>query len=148
MKSSFEYTLKSPISVSSGSEQIDASDIVVKGPRPRDKNNAIILESKLTKALMKFSSPGSTDSSSDKTTEEDKIKGFKMVIMGYSDDEDLLAMVNILKDLMCEGNSENPQATIGAAKFTKPLFDEVDNKDTIELLARYSHHFLLSELMD
>ena len=37
MKEFFEYTLKTPIKISKDGEYVDASDVIVYAPRPRDK---------------------------------------------------------------------------------------------------------------
>lgn len=152
MKKQFEYSLNNPISVSSNGEQIECSDIVVKGPRPKDSMTALVFESLLGKALMSFSGGNSSNDAPaaakpDNEDENEKIRGWEMLLVSSSTSENLRSMVFNLKELMCEGNLESPQATIGGVKFTKPLFDELSHKDIKSLLARYACYFLFSDLI-
>jgi hypothetical protein len=168
MKSKFEYTLKDPINVAIDGEQIECFDIIVKSPRPKDREQCLILESYIGQALLEFASTdfimknkneGSNNSKKSDATEaieaieatedtedtediEDLISGRKTAILYCSDEKRIRGIINCLRQLFSAGNRENPQATIGGEKFTSPLFDEISYRDISDLIARYSAHFL------
>jgi hypothetical protein len=142
MKSQFEYTLKDPINVAIDGEQIECFDIIVKCPRPKDRMNCMFLENNIKKAIHRVPGVGSGGGSDDDQNQETMISGIKEVISAYSEEKELSSTVNLLRELFCEGNRENPRATIGGEKFTRPLFDEIHYMDLKELIARYVVNFL------
>jgi len=153
MKDKFEYTLASPISVSVGKDQDECSNVVVHCPKNSDSRWQLEFEHYVTKAAMGtaklFPVPDEDKDKKKKIkeeTEEEKEKSWRLIIMSCSDPKDFRCMVNLLADLMCSGNREKPQATIGGTKFTKPIFDELSAEDIKNILGRYVYHFLSRDL--
>lgn len=146
MKSKFEYTLVDPIELAKDGEQTICEDVVVRCPRPKDKMDALVFESYLAKALFNISGQSNSDTAEEAAgaSEDEALRGLEMLFVAHSDPENLKKMILVLRELLCEGNNEAPQATIGGVKFTKPLFDELGHRDVKALLARYAYHFLFS----
>lgn len=165
MNPKFEYTLKNPISISAEGRQITEDKVTVMAPRPKDKWNLSDMESVITQGFFNaqrstimnlsekqkkdLSEQNQREESQEKTKKkaklEEDIDGTATLILGSATRDDVKTLYNILCDLMCEGNSENPQAKIGSVKFTRPLFDDLDYEDMKALLVRYVYHFLSSK---
>ncbi len=151
MKSYFEYTLKDPIKVASEGKDITASTLIVKGPRPKDTNHAMSLESIVMKSLMEMfkTLPKSevkqkkvVPEKLSKKEESDQLEQIsKGIIMGLSP-ENIQPVLFSMSELLCGGNLENPQATIDGVKVTNPLFDEISFVDKKAIIGRYAYHFL------
>lgn len=151
MKKEFTYKLTSPVMVASGGKEIEGIEVLVKSPRPKDKLNAMSLEAVLTRCMMKaastnkgVASDNSGTTSQKEESENDSAVGFVSLAMMGADKNDIYEMLALLSDLLCEGNKENPQATIEGQKFTRPLFDELQLLDTKAILGRYFADFLHS----
>ena len=150
MKEQFEYSLKLPISVSSDGVQSDETEIVVSAPKPRDRERVLVLESYVMKSVLNISGMSDTNSKTSdgsegdsvEATELDKINQFKTIVFGMAEEKNIVPMINTFRDLMCSGNKDIPQSTIGGTKFTKPLFDEIGHLELNELIARYVVYFL------
>jgi hypothetical protein len=154
MKSKFEYTLKDPINVAIDGEQIECFDIIVKSPRPKDREQCLILESYIGQALLEFASTDfimkNKNEASNNSKKSDATEAIEATedtedtedILYCSDEKRIRGIINCLRQLFSAGNRENPQATIGGEKFTSPLFDEISYRDISDLIARYSAHFL------
>lgn len=152
MQKQFEYKLKEPISIAIDGKQEKASEVIVKCPRPYDRENALVLESIFTqsigKSLSMFKDLQNTSDSQSKDDESADAKADSIVslIMMGSDSSSIKSLNNVLRDLICEGNQENPQATINGQKFTKPIFDDLSLVDIKAILGRYIYSFLSSTL--
>jgi len=157
MKKQFTYTLLDPISLAADGKDIKATKVVVKSPRPKDKLNAMALESIFTQSAIKASSlanrsPSNTNDSQNNAPKESKedenqdeaAEGYMQLVLMGAEKKDISEMLFLFGELICEGNRETPQGTIDGQKFTKPLYDELSMADTKNLLGRYFYHFLSS----
>ena len=148
MKHQFEYKLSSSVSVSVGKEEKTSSDVIVKAPRNSDSRWQLEFEHYVHKAAMGINKMFNPDDSGKEVQEEtdDPAKPWAMIMITCSSPEDFRCMVNLLKELLCSGNTKDPQATIGGTKFTKPIFDELSANDIKALVGRYAYHFLSKDL--
>lgn len=160
MKKEFKYELKTPIKIAVSGKQEEASSIIVKGPRPSDKVDAMTLESIVQQSVLKacvMANKGSDLSEEAQKnalrkkeekieTDDEKADSLVDFLLMGTDGKDIQALTHILRELICEGNTEQPQATINGQKFVKPIFDDIGLIDFKALLGRYVYHFLSSTL--
>ena len=149
MQDSFIYKLASPIEVAKDGKSDSSDEVIVMSPRPKDRVFAMKLESILGKALLNFDSGKEESKASEEkeTNEEDKIKGWELLILSGLDEDKIEPIIYNLGELMCAGNLENPQSTVGDVKFTKPLYEMLSAKDIKALIPRYAVNFLFSDLI-
>lgn len=153
MKKEFRYTLKSPIEVHiNGKSEPECCDIVVKGPRPKDNVTGMGLESCLVRSVLKgvkvmqAGNPSAETKEAKDLPEDEVINFYSLCISVGIEDKDIQRTFLLLRDLLCEGNTENPQCTIDGEKMTKPLFDDIEMNDLKKLIVLYFYHFLSSAL--
>jgi len=154
MKEQFEYTLISPLSVSVAGKQETCNDVVVYCPKNSDSRWQLEFEHYVVKAVLGSAKLfPSVEEGKEKAkpdtdpTESEQEKSWRMIMVSCATPTEFRCMVNLLKDLMCSGNTEKPQATLGGTKFTKPLFDDLPAEDIKSLVGRYAYHFLSSDLI-
>jgi hypothetical protein len=144
MKEFFRYKLVNPIEISEDGKQKTEKHVTVYAPRPSDKYELAILESYISRAFDNIEDDGSNSSKAENRefSEDEKVAGFEILIMRGVGPENIGKVFNSFAELLCDGNLEKPQATIGKTKFTKPLFNDLSLVDTKALLARYALNFL------
>lgn len=150
MKEFFEYTLKTPIKISKDGEYIDASDVVVYAPRPRDKHKVLKLEAYLNKAFLsvlpKAEAMRNGDDDNKRDVEENR-EGDKgdigALIIQFADADTVGAIMYSLEQIFIAGTEDKPTITIGGVQMKKTHFDDgLDLPDLKALAGGYADHFL------
>jgi len=154
MKKEFKYKLLEPIEVSVDGKIKECCDVVVSSPRPRDKQNTLKLETYLMKAISNFTDNQTTSNANkgnsgkeEKISEASKIQAIEVLVFSNINPDDIPAIEFLLYEILCGGNEEVPNATIGSKKFTKPLCQEISHRDLKALLARFAVDFLFLDLI-
>lgn len=148
MKEYFEYTLKTPIKISKDGEYIDASDVVVYAPRPRDKYRLLKLEADLNSAFLgvfpKINTmiDGMGNQSDSKSNSDDQI-GVGSLIIQFSDGDAVCSIMYNLEQIFLSGTEDKPTITIDGVQMKKAHFDNgLDLPDLKALAGGYADHFL------
>ena len=164
MKEFFEYTLKTPIKISKNGEYVDASDVVVYAPRPRDKYKVLKLEADLNNACLsvlpkldamlgdldamkKPCDDDEEDGEGDKKGVKDDKKDDKVSIGGsiiqFADADIVGSIMYNLEQIFLSGTEDKPTITIDGVQMKKTHFDNgLDLPDLKALAGGYADHFL------
>lgn len=152
MKEFFEYTLKTPIKISKNGEYIDASDVMVYAPRPRDKYKLLKLEADLNNAFLsvcnkitglKIIDEKNGDAENDAQKNQDDEYGRGGLILRFADGETISSVIYHLEQVFLAGTEDKPTITIGGVQMKKVHFDDgLDLSDLKALAGRYADHFL------
>ena len=152
MKEFFEYTLKTPIKISKNGEYVDASDVVVYAPRPRDKYKVLKLEADLNNAFLgvlpkvevllemekkKNKNLGEGDKKDDEV-------GIGKLIIQFADADILVSIMYNLEQIFLAGTEDKPTITIDGVQMKKTHFgdDGLHLADLKALAGGYADHFL------
>ena len=148
MKEFFEYTLKTPIKISKDGEYIDASDVMVYAPRPRDKYKLLKLEADLNNAFLgvlpKIDAMinGMEKQGGSKSNSDDQI-GIGGLIIQFADSDAIGSIMYNLEQIFLAGTEDKPTITIGGVQMKKTHFDGgLDLPDLKALAGGYADHFL------
>ena len=148
MKEYFEYTLKTPIKISKDGEYIDASDVVVYAPRPRDKYRLLKLEADLNSAFLgvfpKINAmiDGMGNQSNSKSNSNDQI-GIGSLIIQFADGDSVGSIMYNLEQIFLAGTEDKPTITIDGVQMKKTHFDDGLHLSDLKALAGgYADHFL------
>jgi hypothetical protein len=148
MKEFFEYTLKTPIKISKDGEYIDASDVMVYAPRPRDKYRLLKLEADLNNAFLgvlpKIDAMinGREKQGGSKSNSDDQI-GIGGLIIQFADGDAIGSIMYNLEQIFLAGTEDKPTITIGGVQMKKTHFDDgLDMVDLKALAGGYADHFL------
>ena len=148
MKEFFEYTLKTPIKISKDGEYIDASDVMVYAPRPRDKYKLLKLEADLNNAFLgvlpKIDAMinGKKKKGGSKSNSDDQI-GIGGLIIRFADSDAIGSIMYNLEQIFLAGTEDKPTITIGGVQMKKTHFDDgLDMVDLKALAGGYADHFL------
>jgi len=148
MKEFFEYTLKTPIKISKNGEYVDASDVVVYAPRPRDKYKVLKLEADLNNAFLgvfpKINTmiDGVGQQSDVKSNTDDQI-GIGSLIVQFADGDAIGSIMYNLEQIFLAGTEDKPTITIDGVQMKKTHFDDgLDIVDLKALAGGYADHFL------
>ena len=148
MKEFFEYTLKTPIKISKNGEYVDASDVVVYAPRPRDKYKLLKLEADLNNAFLgvlpKIDAMinGMEKQGGSKSNSDDQI-GIGGLIIQFADSDAIGSIMYNLEQIFLAGTEDKPTITIGGVQMKKTHFDDgLDMVDLKALAGGYADHFL------
>ena len=157
MKEFFEYTLKTPIKISKNGEYVDASDVVVYAPRPRDKYKVLKLEADLNNAFLsvlpkldamkKLGDDDEENGEGDKKGVKDDKKDDKVGIGGsiiqFADADIVGSIMYNLEQIFLSGTEDKPTITIDGVQMKKTHFDNgLDLPDLKALAGGYADHFL------
>lgn len=157
MKEFFEYTLKTPIKISKDGEYVDASDVCVYAPRPRDKYKVLKLEADLNNAFLsvlpklnamkKLGDDDEEDGEGDKKGVKDDKKDDKVGIGGsiiqFADADIVGSIMYNLEQIFLSGTEDKPTITIDGVQMKKTHFDNgLDLPDLKALAGGYADHFL------
>ena len=148
MKEFFEYTLKTPIKISKDGEYIDASDVMVYAPRPRDKYKLLKLEADLNNAFLgvlpKIDAMinGMEKQGGSKSNSDDQL-GIGGLIIQFADGDAIGSIMYNLEQIFLAGTEDKPTITIGGVQMKKTHFDDgLDMVDLKALAGGYADHFL------
>ncbi len=148
MKEFFEYTLKTPIKISKDGEYVDASDIVVYAPRPRDKYKVLKLEADLNNAFLgvfpKINTmiDGVGKQSDVKSNTDDQV-GIGSLIIQFADGDAVGSIMYNLEQIFLAGTEDKPTITIDGVQMKKAHFDDgLHLADLKALAGGYADHFL------
>ena len=154
----FKHTLEMPVKIMKDGSEIEADRLIVNGPRPKDRDFALALESFFDSSFMdSLRKIPVSDEQRKEHNENKKKKGEKEDEIDYDTYMRLLSMAKLghkdwqelfyyLKELLKEGNSENPQATLNGVKLTAHIYDEIRIRDQKSILGKYAYHFLSTAL--
>ena len=149
MKEFFEYTLKTPIKISKDGEYVNASDVVVYAPRPRDKYKVLKLEADLNNAFLgvfpKINTmiDGVRKQSDAKSNTDDQV-GIGSLIIQFADADIAVSIMYNLEQIFLAGTEDKPTITIDGVQMKKTHFgdDGLDLYDLKALAGGYADHFL------
>lgn len=148
MKEFFEYTLKTPIKISKDGEYVDASDVVVYAPRPRDKYKVLKLEADLNNAFLgvfpKIDAmiDGMEKQSDSKSNSDDQV-GIGSLIIHFADGDAVGSIMYNLEQIFIGGSEDKPTITIDGVQMKKVHFDDGLHLSDLKALAGgYADHFL------
>lgn len=162
MKEFFEYTLKTPIKISKNGEYVDASDVVVYAPRPRDKHKVLKLEADLNNALLSVYNKITGLIDNDKKNgdgengdgengdgkkfpqkSQDDEYGIGGMVIRFADGDAIGSIMYNLEQIFLAGTEDKPTITIGGVQMKKTHFDDgLDMVDLKALAGGYADHFL------
>ena len=157
MKEYFEYTLKTPIKISKDGEYVDASDVVVYAPRPRDKYKVLKLEADLNNAFLsvlpkldaldalgkKKKKQGNDNGKGSEDDKKDDEVGMGSLIIKFADADIVVSIVYNLEQIFLAGTEDKPTITIDGIQMKKTHFDDgLDSLDLKALAGGYADHFL------
>lgn len=153
MKEFFEYTLKTPIKISKNGEYIDASDVVVYAPRPRDKYKVLKLEADLNNAflsvlpkvdaLKKLGDDDEGDKKGAKDDKKDDEVSTGDLIIRFADADIVGSIMYNLEQILLSGTEDKPTITIDGVQMKKTHFDDGLHLSDLKALAGgYADHFL------
>ena len=148
MKEFFEYTLKTPIKISKNGEYVDASDIVVHAPRPRDKYKVLKLEADLNNAFLGLfpkinAMIDEMGVQSGSESDPDDQIGIGGLIVRFADGETVSSVIYNLEQVFLAGTEDKPTITIGGVQMKKVHFDDGLHLSDLKALAGgYADHFL------
>jgi len=148
MKEFFEYTLKTPIKISKNGEYVDASDVVVYAPRPRDKYKVLKLEADLNNAFLSVFPKINTmidgvGKQSDAKSNTDDQVGIGSLIIQFADADIVVSIMYNLEQIFLSGTEDKPTITIDGVQMKKTHFDNgLDLPDLKALAGGYADHFL------
>jgi hypothetical protein len=150
MKEFFEYTLKTPIKISKNGEYVDASDVVVYAPRPRDKYKVLKLEADLNNAFLSvlpkadsMKKGGDDNRKDDKDDKKDDKIGIGGLIIQFADADTVGSIMYNLEQIFIAGTQDKPTITIGGVQMQKTHFDDgLHSADLKALAGGYADHFL------
>jgi hypothetical protein len=148
MKEFFEYTLKTPIKISKDGEYVDASDVMVYAPRPRDKHKVLKLEADLNNAFLgvfpKINAmiDGMGKQSDSKSNSDDQV-GIGSLIIQFADGDAVGSIMYNLEQIFLAGTEDKPTITIDGVQMKKVHFDDGLHLSDLKALAGgYADHFL------
>lgn len=159
MKEFFKYTLKKPIKISKNGEYVDASDVVVYAPRPRDKYKVLKLEADLNNAILDvlpkinpmIDGVGKQEEQQNqeqgrqsdvKYNSDDQI-GRGSLIIQFADGDTIGSIMYNLEQIFLAGTEDKPTITIDGVQMKKAHFDDgLDIVDLKALAGGYADHFL------
>ena len=148
MKEFFEYTLKTPIKISKDGEYVDASDVCVYAPRPRDKYKVLKLEADLNNAFLgvfpKINTmiDGVGKQSDTKSNTDDQV-GIGSLIIQFADGDAVGSIMYNLEQIFLAGTEDKPTITIDGVQMKKTHFDDGLHLSDLKALAGgYADHFL------
>lgn len=148
MKEFFEYTLKTPIKISKDGEYVDASDVCVYAPRPRDKYKVLKLEADLNNAFLSVFPKINTmidgvGKQSDAKSNTDDQVGIGSLIIQFADADIVVSIMYNLEQIFLSGTEDKPTITIDGVQMKKTHFDNgLDLPDLKALAGGYADHFL------
>lgn len=148
MKEFFEYTLKTPIKISKDGEYVDASDVVVYAPRPRDKYKVLKLEADLNNAFLSVLPKINTmidgmGKKSDVKSNTDDQVGIGSLIIQFADGDAVGSIMYNLEQIFLAGTEDKPTITINGVQMKKTHFDDGLHLSDLKALAGgYADHFL------
>jgi len=148
MKEFFEYTLKTPIKISKNGEYVDASDVCVYAPRPRDKYKVLKLEADLNNAFLSVFPKINTmidgvGKQSDAKSNTDDQVGIGSLIIQFADADIVVSIMYNLEQIFLSGTEDKPTITIDGIQMKKTHFDDgLDSLDLKALAGGYADHFL------
>lgn len=157
MKEYFEYTLKTPIKISKDGEYVDASDVVVYAPRPRDKYKVLKLEADLNNAFLsvlpkldaldalgkKKKKQGNDNGKGSEDDKKDDEVGMGSLIIKFADADIVVSIMYNLEQIFLAGTEDKPTITIDGVQMKKTHFDNgLDLPDLKALAGGYADHFL------
>ena len=158
MKEYFEYTLKTPIKISKDGEYVDASDVVVYAPRPRDKYKVLKLEADLNNAFLsvlpkldaldalgkKKKKQGNDNGKGSEDDKKDDEVGMGSLIIKFADADIVVSIMYNLEQIFLAGTEDKPTITIDGVQMKKTHFgdDGLDLYDLKALAGGYADHFL------
>ena len=156
MKEFFEYTLKTPIKISKNGEYVDASDVCVYAPRPRDKYKVLKLEADLNNAFLsvlpkadalgkkkKKKKQGDDDGEGAEGDKKDDKVGIGGLIIQFADADTVGSIMYNLEQIFIAGTQDKPTITIGGVQMQKTHFDDgLHSADLKALAGGYADHFL------
>jgi hypothetical protein len=156
MKEFFEYTLKTPIKISKDGEYVDASDVIVYAPRPRDKYKVLKLEADLNNAFLsvlpkadalgkkkKKKKQGDDDGEGAEGDKKDDKVGMGSLIIKFADADIVGSIMYNLEQIFLSGTEDKPTITINGVQMKKTHFDNgLDLPDLKALAGGYADHFL------
>lgn len=148
MKEFFEYTLKTPIKISKDGEYVDASDVCVYAPRPRDKYKVLKLEADLNNAFLSVFPKINTmidgvGKQSDAKSNTDDQVGIGSLIIQFADADIVVSIMYNLEQIFLSGTEDKPTITIDGVQMKKTHFDNgLDSPDLKALAGGYADHFL------
>jgi|DEB0MinimDraft_6_1074348.scaffolds.fasta_scaffold108121_2 hypothetical protein len=157
MKEYFEYTLKTPIKISKDGEYVDASDVVVYAPRPRDKYKVLKLEADLNNAFLsvlpkldaldalgkKKKKQGNDNGKGSEDDKKDDEVGMGSLIIKFADADIVVSIMYNLEQIFLAGTEDKPTITIDGIQMKKTHFDDgLDSLDLKALAGGYADHFL------
>jgi len=156
MKEYFEYTLKTPIKISKDGEYVDASDVIVYAPRPRDKYKVSKLEADLNNAFLsvlpkadalgkkkKKKKQGDDDGEGAEGDKKDDKVGMGSLIIKFADADIVGSIMYNLEQIFLSGTEDKPTITINGVQMKKTHFDNgLDLPDLKALAGGYADHFL------
>jgi hypothetical protein len=148
MKEFFEYTLKTPIKISKNGEYVDASDVCVYAPRPRDKYKVLKLEADLNNAFLSVFPKINTmidgvGKQSDAKSNTDDQVGIGSLIIQFADADIVVSIMYNLEQIFLSGTEDKPTITIDGVQMKKTHFDNgLDLPDLKALAGGYADHFL------
>ena len=148
MKEYFEYTLKTPIKIAKDGEYVDALDVVVYAPRPRDKYRLLKLEADLNSAFLgvfpKINAmiDGMGKQGDSKSNSDDQI-GIGSLIIQFADGDSVGSIMYNLEQIFLAGTEDKPTITIDGVQMKKTHFDDGLHLSDLKALAGgYADHFL------
>ena len=156
MKEFFEYTLKTPIKISKDGEYVDASDVIVYAPRPRDKYKVLKLEADLNNAFLsvlpkadalgkkkKKKKQGDDDGEGAEGDKKDDKVGMGSLIIKFADADIVGSIMYNLEQIFLSGTEDKPTITINGVQMKKTHFDDGLHLSDLKALAGgYADHFL------
>jgi len=148
MKEFFEYTLKTPIKISKDGEYVDASDVIVYAPRPRDKYKVLKLEADLNNAFLGVFPKINTmidgvGKQSDVESNTDDQVGIGSLIIQFADGDAVGSIMYNLEQIFLAGTEDKPTITIDGIQMKKTHFDDGLHLSDLKALAGgYADHFL------
>ena len=148
MKEFFEYILKTPIKISKNGEYVDASDVCVYAPRPRDKYKVLKLEADLNNAFLSVFPKINTmidgvGKQSDAKSNTDDQVGIGSLIIQFADADIVVSIMYNLEQIFLSGTEDKPTITIDGVQMKKTHFDNgLDLPDLKALAGGYADHFL------
>lgn len=148
MKEFFEYTLKTPIKISKDGEYVNASDVCVYAPRPRDKYKVLKLEADLNNAFLSVFPKINTmidgvGKQSDTKSNTDDQVGIGSLIIQFADGDAVGSIMYNLEQIFLAGTEDKPTITIDGVQMKKTHFDDGLHLSDLKALAGgYADHFL------
>ena len=150
MKEFFEYTLKTPIKISKDGEYVDASDVIVYAPRPRDKYKVLKLEADLNNAFLsvlpkadalgkkkKKKKQGDDDGEGAEGDKKDDKVGMGSLIIKFADADIVGSIMYNLEQIFLSGTEDKPTITINGVQMKKTHFDNAADGLAVALCHAY-----------